>query len=118
MPSTSAHALELHVVLNQPKTTSSKTYSAGHLAGMTPQNSVKPLPTNTAVSTYKAPERTAEESSPQIPDSPDPVLLRVTDPKEVAKRIEELEIEKGHKLVHFLRHGTAWSKYKPLSTQF
>ena len=52
-----------------------------------------------------------QESSAAAPTTSAMALLQVTDPEEIARRKELLEVPDGHKLIHLLRHATAWSKY-------
>lgn len=111
LPSTSVHAPASHALLDRPKTTSSKTHSGPSPAEVKLKDPTQPLPTDKSANTTNAPESTSEQWRAQIPEPSDPVLLQVTDPEEIAKRNEELEIPEGHKLVHFLRHGTSWRKY-------
>jgi len=52
-----------------------------------------------------------QESSAAAPTPSDMPLLQMTDPEQIASRKELLDVLDGHKLIHMLRHATAWSKY-------
>lgn len=78
------------------------------------KRSVGPGSTERSRNTAKAQEAHAEKSKVEEPEPSDIVFLEVTDPEEVARRKELLEVPEGHKLIHLLRHATAWSKYVPL----
>ena len=69
----------------------------------------KPKSIDNAPSISKGPEIT-KVSSDEIPNSLDLVSLGVTDPEELVRRKELLDIPEGHKLIHVLRHATSWSK--------
>lgn len=76
-----------------------------------PQAPAMPVSAKRRASTIEGQKTQTQGSGAIVPMPSNTALLQVTDPEEIAFRKELLEVPDGHKLIHLLRHATAWSKY-------